>query len=229
MNRPFAAVSWTFRTVLIWFVALDIVFITLHSAAFELRALSVIDKVPALLKITEDGALPEIYNYIKWSIIVVALLWSALRDRWVAPLAWAAVFTMILMDDALQFHEVLGNQFATDMALPSGDLLYGSDLGEIIVFASMGLVAVILNVMLFARGGVASRQMSIAYCLVLAGLATFGLGVDALHQIASHFAQGHPAVTLLAPIAALIEDGGEMLVASAATALTLTSRWAGQT
>jgi hypothetical protein len=215
--------------VLIWFVTLDIVFIALHSTAFALRALSVIDKVPAPLKITEDGALPEIYNYIKWSIIVVALLWSALRDLWIAPLAWAAVFTMILLDDALQFHETLGNQFATDMALPSGDLLYGSDLGEIIVFVSMALVAVILTVMLFARRGVESRQMSIAYCLVLAGLATFGVGVDALHQIASHLAQGHPAVMLLGPVAALIEDGGEMLVASVAVAVTLTSRWAGQT
>lgn len=221
MVRPFSAVSVSFRTLVIWLIAVDVGLILLNVVAFLLAKASIIASVPNILKITQDASLGEDFNYLKWAVIVVALVWMALRDHWLAPFAWAGVFAMILADDSLQFHENIGSLISSDSKLPSNSLLYGSDLGEIIVFLAMGLIAVILTVMMFSRRGAMARIMSVRYLYVLAGLGFFGVGIDALHQVISHFALDHPAVAFLAPVFGLLEDGGEMLVASVATALTL--------
>lgn len=57
--------------------------------------------------------------------------------------------------------------------------------------------------------------------LVIVGLGFFGVGVDLIHQMVVHFAEHYPSVGLLKHVFALIEDSGEMLVASVAVALTL--------
>jgi hypothetical protein len=223
--RPFSAVSLSFQTLLIWLLSVDFALIFLHIVAFLLAKASLITVVPKLLSITQDASLGEDYNYVKWSVIVIALVWVAVRDRWLAPLAWAAVFAMILVDDSMQLHENIGSQLSQNAhLLPDGllsGLLSGSDLGEIVVFLGMGLIAFALTVLAFFRSGPVARVMSLRYLLVIAALGFFGVGLDALHQVISHFSQNHPAATFLKPVFGLFEDGGEMLVASVAVALTL--------
>ncbi|MGL4235167.1 hypothetical protein [Tabrizicola sp.] len=202
-------------------ILVDLCFILVNVLAIVARKASLISGVPEMLEVTNDGALPEDFNYLKWAVIVLALCWLAIRKRWLAPALWALVFMMILADDALQLHERLGHEVSVNSALPSNSLLYGDDLGEILVFVAMGLVAIVLTTALFKRQGVADRTLSLRYALIIAGLGFFGVGVDALHQVMAHLLQGASFSSALPRLLGLIEDGGEMIVASIAFAFTL--------
>jgi hypothetical protein len=219
--RPFPVISQSFRTLLIAFIALDLAFIGLNALAIAAHQLGLIDAVPELLKITKDRALPEDYNYLKWAIIVVALTWMSIRDRWLPPLFWAFVFAMILADDSLQLHEKLGAAIASWSDLPSSTYFYGDDLGELLAFLVMGFVAVALTASLFTRHGASARAISLRYGMVIVALGGFGVGIDALHQVVSHLAEGTSVATLLSQLFGLLEEGGEMMVASFAAAMTI--------
>lgn len=219
--RPFPVISQSFRTLLIAFIAIDLVFILVNATAIAAFHFRLIDAVPELLKITKDGALPEDFNYLKWAVIVVALTWISIRDHWLPPLFWAFVFAMILADDSMQLHERLGAFLASWSSLPSSTYFYGDDLGELLAFVVMGLVALALTASLFTRHGASARAISLRYGLVIVVLGGFGVGVDSVHQIVSHLAEGTSVATLLSQLLGLIEEGGEMLVASFAVAMTI--------
>lgn len=222
-SRPFAWVNLSFAALLAAFVLIDLGFILANALAIGLHQFHLIDAVPEMLRITQDRALPEDYNYLKWAIIVIALVWVSIRDRWLPPALWAAVFAMILADDSMQLHERLGAVIAASTELPSSTYFYADDIGEMLVFVLMGLVALALTATLFTRRGVSARALSLRYGLVILALGGFGVGVDAVHQFVSHFAEGTSVATLLSQISGMIEEGGEMLVASLAVAMTLAS------
>jgi hypothetical protein len=219
--RPFPLISQSFKTILIAFIAVDLTFIGLNALAIAAHSLGLVDAVPELLKITKDRALPEDFNYLKWAVIILALIWLAVRDHWLAPLFWALVFVMILADDSLQLHEKLGAFISSWSDLPSSSYFYGDDMGELLAFVVMGLVALALTASLFTRRGASARAISLRYGLMIVALGGFGVGVDSLHQVVSHLAEGTSAATILSQLFGVLEEGGEMVVASFATAMTL--------
>jgi hypothetical protein len=219
--RPFPVISQSFRTLLIAFIILDLAFIGLNALAIVAHQFGLIDAVPELLKITKDRALPEDYNYLKWTIIVVALTWMSIRDRWLPPLFWAFVFAMILADDSLQLHEKLGAFISSSSNLPSSTYFYSDDLGELLAFMVMGCVALAMTASLFTRCGATARAISLRYGLVIVALGGFGVGIDSLHQVVSHLAEGTSVATLMSQLFGLLEEGGEMMVASFAAAMTI--------
>lgn len=221
MNRPFDTLTAPFRTVVAWLLAVDIGFILIHGIGFLLHRAGLTGSVPSAFWISQDGALPEDFNYLKWAIIVVGLTRIAVRDRWGTPFAWALVFLLILVDDSLQIHETFGNLFAQYAELPPQFLLQPADLGELFVFGLMGLAVVVLTGRTFTHAGSRSRRLSLTYAAIVLALGFFGVGIDALHQAIAYFAEGNKSAELFPHIFALIEDGGEMAVASIAAALTL--------
>jgi hypothetical protein len=60
--------------------------------------------------------------------------------------------------------------------------------------------------------------MSVQYVLVTAGLGFFATGGNAGHRIFAQLTEGFPAVSMLGQATGMIEDGGEMLVASVSAA-----------
>lgn len=223
LYRPFSFVTMSFRTMLVLLVAADVTLILLNILAVLAFKAGLLAEVPELVKVTHDLSLPEDFNYAKWAVIVIALLWLTLRDRWLTPILWAIVFMMILLDDAFQVHEWLGHDVAVALGLPSNSLLYGDDFGELVVFGLMGAVALGIAVTSYAQKGPSARVMTLRYALVVAGLGFFGVGADAIHQMVVHFVVGSFFETILPQLMALFEDGGEMIVGSLALALTLTA------
>jgi hypothetical protein len=221
--RPFRFVDLSLKTLLIAFITVDLGFILLNAVAIALFHLGMIDAVPEALKITHDLALPEEFNYLKWGVIAVSLIWLALRDHWFAPFAWALVFTMILLDDSLQLHEQFGAYVASWSELPSSTFFYADDVGEMLAFGMMGLTAFSLGAILYWRSGAAGRALSLRYGVIFLVLGGFGVGVDAVHQLVSHMAEGTAFATLLSQLFGMVEEGGEMIVASFAAAMTLTT------
>lgn len=219
--RPFPAVTLSFRTLFLALLAIDLAFILCNVIAALAKDLALVSAVPPMLKITEDRSIPEYFNYLEWLVIFAGLLWLGLRDRWLAPLLWSAVFFLILIDDSFQVHEQIGRLVSTYLALPDFTLFYGSDIGEIIVFSAMGALAIGITLILLTRRDMVSRWLSRRYFLIVLALAFFGVGVDAMHSIIAHMTEGTRFAMVLAQLFGMIEDGGEMVIASLAVAMTL--------
>lgn len=221
--RPFRFVGQSFKTLFIAFVLIDLGFILLNAFAIAAHHVNLIAAVPEALRITQDGALPEEFNYLKWAIIGFSLIWLALRDRWLAPFGWALVFFMILADDSLQLHERFGEAIATSSWIPSSDVFYANNVGEVLAFALMGLVAFSIAALLYKHSRAPGRALSLRYIVVILVLGCFGVGVDAAHQLVSNATEGTSVATILSQMFGMVEEGGEMIVASFTVALTLTT------
>jgi hypothetical protein len=196
-------------TLLVLLVVVDFMFIAIHA----LHAWS-----PWLsgrhYSLESANGMASIYQYIKqvWLVGCLALAFVQTRARVFA--AWALLFAMLLIDDALELHERYGVIIAASLDFPAIFGLRPADLGEILVAASLGCVALSLVAIAFWRGGSEARQLSADLMCLLVALAFFGVFFDVLHTI-THF--NAPAI---AQFFALIEDGGEKLVVSAITAYT---------
>lgn len=208
-------------TLLCLLLAVDFAFILTNVVAVLAQNAHLIERVPLWMKITEDLEPPEDFNYLKWLVIVLALCWLALRERWLAPLLWAFIFAMILADDSFQLHERLGDLAATWLDISDNALLYGRDLGELMVFGAMGIVALTTVAFLFSRHDAPTRQMNWRYLLIVLGIGFFGVVIDGLHSILTHLTGADMVGTMSRQALGLIEDGGEMVVGSLAVALTL--------
>lgn len=212
----------SFTAILLLLLTLDIGFMLLGAVAYFAKLASLISDIPAELKITVDGALPEMLGYVKWVIIIVSLVWLTIRDRWLVPFRWALVFFMVLIDDSLQEHESLGAMIAGSLPLPASLQSQSQDIAEVLVFGAMGIVVVLLTATLFTRNGHVARALSIRFMLIIVFLAFFGVALDFLHQSIRLFTEGTFAAEFLPQFFALLEDGGEMIMASIATAFVLT-------
>ena len=82
LTRPFQSLAAPFWVVLLWLLAIDLGFILIHSVGFLLHRAGLAPEIPGIFVISRDWALPEMFNYLKWVVIIVALLRIALRDRW---------------------------------------------------------------------------------------------------------------------------------------------------
>lgn len=222
MDRPFPIVTLSFGTLLALVLASDVAFIFTDLVGFAAEKAGLIAEVPPFLKITRDWALPELVGYLKWAVIIAALVKLSLRDHSSVPFRWALVFLMILFDDAMQIHETLGLFLWGIIPYPPSLAARGDDLSEILVFGGMGLVAVTLTATLFFRHGPLARALSLRLLLIVAGLVFFGVLLDFVHQLVTSFSKGTAFQGYLPPLFSLLEDGGEMVVASFATAYMLT-------
>lgn len=190
------------KTVLLALVFGDLILIALHIGAG-----AYFDKIPTLLNIAFDHSLGEFFTYAKWAAIIVLLWIVSRRTGNPALLACAALFAVMLADDSLQIHERLGEVAVNAEAVGEASWANRQTLGEIAVWAVLGML--LFPVVLFgfvkstrAQWGPALRFLGLICLFVL-----FGGVIDALHQPVAHLPFGPQ-------LADLIEDGGEMIVAS---------------
>jgi hypothetical protein len=160
------------------------------------------------LSIEVDGGLAEMFQYAKMAGLVICLGFQFFRSRGWAFAAWAGFFAFLLFDDAFFIHERFGEKVAETLGFQAAFGLRMVDFGEIFVAAMLGVCALAMVVIALRRGGESSRRVSQDILCLLALLAVFAVAFDALHTITYFHA---PAI---APVFALIEDGGEMLVMS---------------
>jgi hypothetical protein len=120
------------------------------------------------------------------------------------------VFTYILLDDAFSVHELVGHTVA--QAMPFATLLgmRRQDLGEATVSAGAAAVLLCAVAWAYARSSGSFREASRDVLVLLAFFALFAVGFDILHGVAPRGSTLHFALGVL-------EDGGEMLVASVIT------------
>lgn len=161
------------------------------------------------LSIEADRGFAELFQYAKMTGLVACLAYQFHVSRGWTFAGWAAFFAFLLLDDAFFIHERAGARVAASLGFPEAFGLRPADFGEITIAAVLGLCAVFMAWLAMRRAGAASWRASQDILCLLGLLGVFAVGFDALHTVAYFSA---PA---FAPLFALIEDGGEMLVMSA--------------
>jgi hypothetical protein len=165
------------------------------------------------LWIGREWTVPELLQVSKWTICAIVLVLAHRVTR--APLhaVWAAVFAALAADDALSLHEATGIGLATVIPLRAGYL----ELVPMLAAAALILGSVRHAGSRTEDEGIMRFSRRTVVLVILYG--AFTLGVDALHALAVNEWSVPPLsrTTLL-----LVEDGGEML---AATALLLSTTW----
>jgi hypothetical protein len=164
------------------------------------------------LTLTNDWAIPEIFNYLKFVVIIYLLFRVFAAIRQPVYLAWAFVYTVALLDDSLQIHEALGEYLGN---MIGNTTLFGTevqggeqgfrvrDLGELMVYALYGGVFAIVLGFGFLWSDSLHRIIGIGFVVLLGALAFFAAVVDLLARFVSVFG-----------VVGTIEDAGEMLVIS---------------
>jgi hypothetical protein len=197
----------TARTVLLLLVAADLAFIVLHVLYVET---SLLRGRPFSLE--ADNGLPEAFQYVKqfWVALCMAAMFR--RVRAVVYIGWTLVVTFLLLDDAFQFHEQVGEWLGRQYSLPVAFGLRPDDIGELLFAGFIGGITTLLIGFGYWRGNADARIVSRDMVLLMILLAGLGVGVDILHVI-TYF-----KAPLLAQFLLILEDGGEMLVVSAMVA-----------
>jgi len=198
------------KAVLVLLVTIDLTLILIHigtGASFE--------KIPALLNISLDYSIGEFFNYAKW-VTIIGILWVVSRRVGnPALLACASLFAVMLADDSLQIHERFGELAVSAGQIGDASWATGQTLAEIAVWGA--LAGLLLPVILFGLWKSTREQWLPAFRFLglIALFAVFGGLVDALHQPVEQLPFGVQLVDL-------IEDGGEMIVASIIVAHAVT-------
>lgn len=188
--------------LLLLLLSTDYVFIVLH----------IINRINPfeesnLFRVDYDGSYPEIFQYLKffWMIVLLASVLIATKSK--GYLSWVFIFLYFLLDDALQIHEQMGLVLADAFAINPPLALRGRDVGELAVFAFFGAVLIPLVVWAYLRGSRAFRDATKDLMILLAAFVFFVVFLDVVHAAVDLGSFFNRAL-------ALVEDGGEMLVAS---------------
>jgi hypothetical protein len=190
-------------TLLLLLLAADLAFIVLHVLYVET---SLLRGRPFSLE--ADNGLPEAFQYVKqfWVALCMAAMFR--RARQVVYIGWMVVFTFLLLDDAFQIHEHIGQWLGAQYSLPVAFGLRPDDIGELLFASLIGGITTVLIGVGFWRGDADARIVSRDMVIMVIVLAGLGVGVDILHVI-TYF-----KAPLLAQFLLILEDGGEMLVVS---------------
>jgi hypothetical protein len=202
--------SWTIQLFCL-FLLTDFIFIILHLSYYFAHSFTA--ATPSYLyALDKDRTYSEIFQYIKeyWSALLLAFL--AVRNRSILYLILSLLFFYLLLDDAIQIHETLGELVSTKFGFASIFNLRSVDLGELLVSTLIGLFFLSSVVLSFRFGDRTSRKASKILILLLILLAVFGVAADLLHIVVRTFVT-NPFIT--EGLVGGLEDGGELLVMSA--------------
>lgn len=187
--------------ILILVIIVDIVFITLSSV----HHLNVFNSVSNnyLFDIEADMSYSEVYQYIKEFWIVLILGWLSYKKNSYTFLNWAILFMIILLDDALSIHEIVGENFALDFGI---EYIPDYIFGELIYFIILFSLFIISALISYFRDQIYEKRISESLIILLGLLAFFGVIVDTFRSIVMDSNIGW--------IFGLIEDGGELIMMS---------------
>ncbi len=174
-------------------------------------------KLAPQFNVEVDGSVPEMFNYLKWSLCFLSCAFAFFKRRELLNLLWALLFFYFLLDDSEWIHERVGAWITSRMDWGPALGLRGQDFGELSVSAAAGIVLFgLLGDAYWRATDARAKAFSRRLLPWLAVLIFFGIGVDMLHIILA------PMVSeLWGVLLGVIEDAGEMIMASFLTVICL--------
>ncbi|WP_139247906.1 hypothetical protein [Hyphomicrobium sp. CS1GBMeth3] len=173
------------------------------------------------LMLNVDHSLPEFLLYGKWLAVALLLVWAFRRDSGAVWVALAVTFLVILADDAFRIHEREGLALAERWELSAAFGLRARDIGELLVWAALGLIVLASIAAGLWRSTPEQRKAARPLLLTLVALVVAGVGVDMLHSAVSGALLGHPLKQPVAVLMILLEDGSELLLGTLAVWLAM--------
>lgn len=158
----------------------------------------------SLLSVEKDFGYAEVYQYIKEFWIVVLLLMTAIKRKYIVYFAWSLLFVYLLLDDSLRIHESFGAYLVKYFEFQPMFHLRAQDFGELSVSMLFGSLLFTLIGVSYLFSDHVAKQVSKHLFILVMSVAFFGVVVDMLHM----------AIPWGKKLLGLIEDGGEMLVMS---------------
>ena len=195
--------------LLLILVAMDIIFVLGHAIVIYLIFIRVeFDwSISNMFMVDYDGGYPEIFQYIKYISIIIAIIYILYQKKEYNYLSWLLLFTLLLFDDALSFHEQFGGFVAERFNYKPMFGLRAQDLGELTYIALFGPLVLLALVLGYRNGNGKYKKTNLDLVLLFSLFLFFGIVIDMLHVLF-----GDNRYTKL--IMVLLEDGGEMLALS---------------
>lgn len=198
-------------------LGIDVFFVAVFVAQRLYRA-SFYDYVPMIGErwhLGLDWSYPEVFGYLKTLIIVSLLITIPGKRHRPICLALILIFTVVLLDDAAQVHERLGQGLAGALGFQWFAGRISRHFGELIVW---GILSVLLLAGLCAalvRSPRQDRTNGLLFLAAIAVLALFAVVADLAHVLANNRFRGADLLFTL------IEEGGEQMTLSLICGLTL--------
>ena len=221
LTKYFDYFSAKFLTLLL---ITDLAFILLHlliyipSSSYGSIFLSEVIWHKNDLLLTQDQGFAEVFQYIKEFWIALLLLFGYWQRRQSIFLAWALFYGYLLLDDFLSIHELIGINISNFFNFPDALSLRGSDFGELVFLALVGISFLLLISRSHAKSKSDDKKYSNLLVFFLLALAIPGILFDLIHVLVNQ----HSALFL---IFVLLEDGGEHLILSFVLAFVYKINW----
>ena len=191
----------------------DVAFVVMHGLHVQAEYLHA-DSIFAhpYFSIENDKGYSERYEWAKTVLCIIALGLCFGRTRQPIYGALASVYTWILLDNALRFHERGGLALAglfsfADSLFPQG----ARSFGELALFATAGLALFTLSLWSYLHSSTEHRAVGVRFLILIGALACFAVGVDLLHATLSNSQRYNVML-------GFVEDGGELVVLSVSCA-----------
>ncbi len=191
--------------LLLFLIAVDFLFIIGH-----LYVLYYGSSDSSAFRVDTDQGYPEVFQYLKFLTISGIIAYMVVAQKKVYYISWGFVFFLLLIDDAFQLHEKIGEVLAYWFDFQPMMGLKPRDLGELVYMASVGTGVVMLVWYSYIKASIrftySCWDIGILLCLFL----FFAVGIGMLHSIMEK-------KPVIGDLLALFEDGGEMLAISILT------------
>ncbi|WCO03100.1 hypothetical protein [Psychroserpens ponticola] len=189
-------------------LSLDLFLVLLHALLIFLVFIRIdFDWSILPFMVNNDDGYPEIFQYLKFIFIIGTLVYLIIKRKRTGYLSWLLLFILMLLDDALTFHERFGTWASEKFNISPMLGLKSQDIGELAYVAIFGGLLLILLVVGYYKGDEKYRKTNISLGVIFALFLFFGVGVDMLHSFFGNNRYSDLFLTLL-------EDGGEMMVLS---------------
>lgn len=189
--------------VLNYLIIIISVFVFVHAAAG-----AVLPKIPLIFNISHDGSIPEWFSYGMLVTSSIVLFRAFRRESSPLSISFAAVLLIILLDDSLQFHEVVGEMIAASLHQTSVLGLDPKDSGEMLAFAVLGLIAFLFVIYGAIQTPFSEWHNYFLLAALVALLGIFAVGIDLIH---APMCRSTAQVWRCFQMFDLLEDGGEMV------------------
>jgi hypothetical protein len=189
--------------LLVALLAIDALLIGVHILS-GLRVLAGgAERIPPLWHLGSEFGLPEIFNYLKWTALVLVLGIAAWKRSSRLLVVIMLLFLVILLDDSLQIHERVGASLAA--SLPQSRVMRAG--GEIAFWLLLAIVFAALIAWAVAADDRNEVRLAAPMALIFGGLVICGVAFDFVHYLHPH--------GIVGAALGVAEDGGEMIFASA--------------
>ena len=195
--------------LLLILVAMDIIFVLGHALVIYLifRRVEFDWSISNMLRVDYDGGYPEIFQYLKYILIIIAIIYIMYQKKEYNYLSWLLLFILLFFDDALRFHEYFGGLVSERFNYKPMFGLGTQDLGELTYVALFGPLVLLVLFLGYRNGNEKYKKTNLDLVLLFSLFLFFGIVIDMLHVLFND-----NRYTKL--IMVLLEDGGEMLALS---------------